>query len=59
MPEENVAELIAKKFETNMSADPSLTQDIAKKISDLMREGKLSKDALDRLLKQEHENPRT
>ncbi|MBI2093891.1 MAG: hypothetical protein HYT88_04130 [Candidatus Omnitrophica bacterium] len=59
MPEETVAELIAKKFEENMASDPALKQDIAKKIADLMKEGKLSKDAMERVLKQEHENPRT
>lgn len=59
MPEISVAELIAKKFEENMSAVPSLKQETAKEIADLMREGKLGKEAVEKLLKQEHENTRT
>lgn len=56
MPEESVAESILKKFNENMSADPTLKQKIAKEITDSITEGKFSKDTVEKLLKQEDEN---
>ena len=56
MAEESVAGSILKKFNENMSADPALKQEIARKITDSITEGKVSKDAVEKLLKQEDEN---
>ena len=57
MAEESVADLILRKFEENMAAEPALQQELAKKISDSAKQNKPSKEAIEKLLK--HENSGT